>query len=211
MTTLRVQTKIAGVLADVTSVTLSDAVTGATYGIRRTDTGAVVVAAGTALTRVSAGVYEYEYADSPGVPYEWRFAAVYGGETYIGGGSWTAHVTPATATLTLSDQDECLVEDVDVFLAEYGEAVTVHPVGGADRSVTGIVARAREGMQEQPRGPVGPVSLTLPNSATTGISGAEWSNRFEVTVPRYRGGVTVRMRTVRPLQQDAAMITWELG
>jgi hypothetical protein len=211
MTTLRVQITIGGVLADVAGVTLSDAVSGAIYGVRRTDTGAVVVAAGTAMTRVSAGVYEYEYSDSPGVPYDWRFAAVYGGETYIGGGTWTADVTPAAAVLELSEFDECLVADIEVYLSDYGEAVMVHPVGGEDRAVMGVITRFQAEIKDQPRGPLNPVAVSLPNSATMGISGAEWNNRFEVTVPRYRGGPTVRMLTRRALAQDAAMITWELG
>jgi hypothetical protein len=211
MTTLRVQTRIAGVLANVSGVTLADAVTGPVYGVRRTDTGAVVVTAGTAMVNVSTGVYEYDFTDAPGVPYEWRFAAVYGTAAHIGGGSWTAHVTPATAVLDLSEFDAVLVADVEVYLSEYGEAVTVHPVGGADRAVTGVITRSRPEMNDQPRGPLNPVAVSLPNSATTGISGAEWNNRFEVTVPRYRGGPTMRIRTVRAIAQDAAMITWELG
>jgi hypothetical protein len=211
MTTLRLQTTIAGVLANITSVVFGNAVTGATYGVRRTDTGVVVVAAGVAIPNISAGLYEYEYTDTPGVPYEWRFVAVYGGEKFIGGGAWTADVTPATATLTLSDFDEVLVDDVAVYLADYGEAVTVHPVGGADRPVTGVITRSKLEMKDQPRGPAAPLAVSLPNSATTGISGAEWHSRFEVTVPRYRGGPTVRMRITRALAQDAGMITWELA
>jgi len=208
MTTLRVQTKIAGVLADVTSVTLANAATGATWGVRRTDTGAVVVAAGTAVPRMSTGVYEYEYTDTPGVPYEYRMAVVYGGEKFIGGGSWTANVTPATATLDLSEFDEVLMGNLDVEEDEFGEPVTVHPVGGADRVCTAIVTRDPPVMKENPREEYFPVLVSLRNSATLGISAAEWSNRFEITLPRHRGAAAVRMRTVKAVKQDAARITW---
>jgi hypothetical protein len=51
MALLRFTTKIAGVLADVTSVVLSDP-TG-TYGIKRNDTGATVIAANTAMSKTA--------------------------------------------------------------------------------------------------------------------------------------------------------------
>jgi len=211
MKTLRVQTKIAGALANVTSVTLANAVSAATYGVRRTDTGAAVVAAGTAMTRVATGVYEYDFDDVEGLSYEWRFRAVYGGESFIGGGTWTATVTPPAPTLELSDHDAVLVQDVDFYLAEYGEQVTVYPPAAASRTATGIILRSAAKMDANPRAQTNPLGVQLPNSSTTGISGAEWNNRFEVDVPRYRGGETVRMRTLRASHQDAAFITWELA
>lgn len=208
MTTLRVHTKIAGVLANITSVVFGNAVTGATYGVRRTDSGVVTVAAGVAIPNVSAGVYEYEYADTPGVPYEWRFVAVYGGEKFIGGGSWTANVTPATATLDLSEFDEVLLDNLDAEEDEFGESVTVHPVGGADRVCVAIVTRDPPAMKDRPREEYFPVLVSVRNSATLGISAAEGSNRFEISLPRHRGSAAVRMRTVQAVKQDAARITW---
>jgi hypothetical protein len=213
MTTLRLTTKIGGALADLTSVALSDKPAGGspTYGIRRTDTGAVVVAAGTPVPNVDTGLYEYEFAAADGVPYEYRMAAVYGGETFITGGSWTERLMPPPATLELSEQDECLLDDVDFFLLEYGEDVIVYPPAGDSRSVTGIVVRSPAGIEKEPRGQATPIALQLPNDAATGISGSEWNNRFEVDVPRYRGGPNVRVRTLKAIHQDAAFITWEVG
>jgi hypothetical protein len=208
MTTLRVQTKIAGVLANVTSVTLADAALAPTYGIRRTDTGVVVVAAGTPMPNVTPGVYEYEYADTSGVPYQWRFAVVYGGQTHIGGGSWTATITPAAAVLTLTAFDEILLANLDQEDAAFGEAVTVHPVGGADRSCTAIVTRDPPVSTDNPRETYYPVLVSLRNDAVLGISGAEWSNRFEITIARHRGSAPGRVRTVKAVKQDAARITW---
>ena len=106
--------------------------------------------------------------------------------------------------------DDILISNVGVELAMFGEPVIVYPPGGAARSVTGIVARKATAVQSDPRQQMAVLTVQLPNSATTGISGAEWSNRFELGVPRYAGGPAVRMRTVRALQQDAAMITWEV-
>jgi hypothetical protein len=68
-------------LADVTSVVLSDP-TG-TYGVKRNDTDAVVVADGTAMTKVSTGVYRYTFAEPEiGLTYTAQIEWVYGGETY---------------------------------------------------------------------------------------------------------------------------------
>lgn len=53
--------RIGGVLTNVASAVLSDP-TG-TYGIKRNDTGAVVVADGTALTNTAVGVYQHTFAD----------------------------------------------------------------------------------------------------------------------------------------------------
>jgi len=111
----------------------------------------------------------------------------------------------------MGSHDDILMADVDIFLAEFGEPVIVYPTTGASRSVTGIVVRGPAKMESNPRTQVNPVSLQLPNDAVTGISGAEFNNRFEVDVPRYRGGPAVRMRIVKASSQDAAMITWELG
>lgn len=81
MATLKFETKIEGVLADVTSVVLSDP-TG-TYGIKRNDTGATVVAAGTAFTKTATGTYEYEFTEpEAGIRYGYYVKWVYGGATY---------------------------------------------------------------------------------------------------------------------------------
>jgi hypothetical protein len=54
-----------------------------TFGVKRTDTNAVVVADSTALTNVSTGVYRYTFTDpAPGLTYNYYVEWVYGGETY---------------------------------------------------------------------------------------------------------------------------------
>ncbi len=69
--------RLGGVLTDLTTFTL---------GVTRNDTGAVVVASGTALTHDSTGVYSYEITEpAAGLEYTITFTSAYGGTTE----SWT--------------------------------------------------------------------------------------------------------------------------
>jgi hypothetical protein len=69
------------VLTDVTSAVLSDPTN--TFGVRRTDTNAVIVADSTALTNTGTGLYSYTFTEpAPGLTYEYWMEFVYGGETY---------------------------------------------------------------------------------------------------------------------------------
>ena len=72
--------KVDGVPTNVTSARLSDP-TG-TFGVKRNDTDAVVVADGTVMTLVSTGTYQYEFSDSPGVAYTAYLEFVYQGARY---------------------------------------------------------------------------------------------------------------------------------
>jgi len=69
------------VLTDVTAIVLSDP-TG-TFGVKRNDTGVAVVADGTAMTKISTGVYSHTF-DEPaaGLSYTYWVEWQYGGETY---------------------------------------------------------------------------------------------------------------------------------
>lgn len=71
---------VGGVLTDVTTAKLSDP-TG-TFGVKRNDTDAVVVADNTAMTKASTGTYEYSFNDVEGVTYTACVEIVYGGSTY---------------------------------------------------------------------------------------------------------------------------------
>lgn len=71
--------KVGGTLTSATSAKLSDP-TG-TYGIKRTDTDATVVADDTALTESSTGVYEYTFSATVNIPYKAYFEFVYDGDT----------------------------------------------------------------------------------------------------------------------------------
>lgn len=79
-TTIRARFKPGGVLADADAVVLSDAA--ATFGVKRRDTGALVVAANTAMVRQSLGVYAYTFTDpAPELEYEFYVAFTYGSQT----------------------------------------------------------------------------------------------------------------------------------
>jgi len=73
--------RVGGVLTNATSVLLSDA--GGTYGIKRNDTGAVVVADGTAMVNTAVGIYDYTFTDPAlDLTYTAWFELVYAGATY---------------------------------------------------------------------------------------------------------------------------------
>lgn len=72
--------RVEEVLTNVTSAKLSDP-TG-TFGIRRNDTLAVVVADGTNMTNSATGVYEYSFEDVQDVAYTAYVEFVYAGSTF---------------------------------------------------------------------------------------------------------------------------------
>ena len=69
-----------GVLTDVTSAVLSDPTD--TFGVRRNDTLATVVANNTAMVRQSTGIYQYSFASLDSVAYTSYVEYVYLGATY---------------------------------------------------------------------------------------------------------------------------------
>lgn len=77
--TITQQFKVGGVLVNASSAKLSDP-TG-TYGIRRNDTLATVVADGTNLTNTATGIYEYTFTALSGIAYTAYFEFVYNGDT----------------------------------------------------------------------------------------------------------------------------------
>src|SRR5688500_6898523 len=72
--------RVEGVVTNVTSAKLSDP-TG-TYGVKRNDTDAVVVADGTNMTNSATGVYEYSFEDVQDVAYTAYVEFVYAGSTF---------------------------------------------------------------------------------------------------------------------------------
>jgi len=101
MSTITKTIRIDGVLTDPTSVKLSDA--DEAYGVKRNDTGAAVVADGTAMTNLSTGVYSYTFTDpADDLTYTYSLEVVYSGETY-----WIADTfsgpTSTTEPITLTE------------------------------------------------------------------------------------------------------------
>jgi len=72
--------RVEGVLTNVTTAKLSDP-TG-TYGVKRNDTDAVVVADGTSMTTSATGIYEYSFTDIVDIAYTAYVEFVYEGTTY---------------------------------------------------------------------------------------------------------------------------------
>jgi hypothetical protein len=74
--------KVDGTATDVTGTPLLSSPDG-TFGVKRNDTAAIVVADGTALVRSSAGVYSYTFTEpAAGLAYTAYIEWIYGGETY---------------------------------------------------------------------------------------------------------------------------------
>lgn len=85
-TTIRRRFKIGGILSNADSAVLSDP--NGEYGVRRRDTGEVVVPAGTPMSNPSAGVYTYTFTDPASrLEYEFYVRFTDGGEEHYIQGS----------------------------------------------------------------------------------------------------------------------------
>jgi hypothetical protein len=117
--------KINEVFTDADSAVLADP-TG-TFGVKRTDTGAILVAAGVAIPRVSAGLYRYTLTGQPGgVPLEWWPVLAWRGRPYTNKRNTTTPVDmPASYYGALQD-----VYDVS-------STTNVNRFSNADRKATG--------------------------------------------------------------------------
>ncbi len=133
MSVIRRRFKVDGVLTDMTSVKLSSE--DGTYGVKRNDTGAVVVADGTAMTHVSTGIYDYTFTDpADDLTYTYSVEWVYGGETYwfeatLAGPVSTGIITVAEAQtrLRITGSDDMLahliISATDLFEAKAGRSI----------------------------------------------------------------------------------------
>jgi hypothetical protein len=114
--------EVEGVPTDPDAIpTLSNSA--ATIGIKRNDTGVSVVAAGTALTKVSTGVYSYTF-DEPavGLTYTAYIRIVYLSAVYIFEVTITG--TPATAANTVITDDD-IYADLGITIPTAAEAAVV--------------------------------------------------------------------------------------
>lgn len=101
-TTIKWSFKLGGVLTDADSVVLQDPDN--TYGVKRTDTGEAVVAAGTAMTRDSVGVYSYEITDPARfLTYNYWILVTHGSDTYHVEGQIKADTEGISCGPTLAD------------------------------------------------------------------------------------------------------------
>lgn len=111
-------------LTNATAATLADAA--GTYGIKRNDTNAVVVASGTALTNIGTGQYSHTFTD-PGVAMTAWVKWVYGGNTYYEEMDLAASTDTTALTLTY----DLLRREIGRFLG-YGRDPTAW-TGGSDQ------------------------------------------------------------------------------
>lgn len=93
--------KIDGVATDATTAKLSDP-TG-TFGIKRNDTDAVVVADGTNMTKTATGTYEYTFDEVIGVTYTAYVEFVYSGQTYYIEIEFSASLTTGAVASNYTD------------------------------------------------------------------------------------------------------------
>ncbi len=94
--TIRKTWNVNGVPTNPDSIVLCDP-TG-TFGIQRDDTGATIVAAGTAMTQIATGVFEYTLAVDGGTTFTVWVQIVYGGQTYRFEITAVPEVAPAATT-----------------------------------------------------------------------------------------------------------------
>jgi hypothetical protein len=79
--TIRKTWTVDGMPTDPTSIVLRDPTN--TFGVKRNDTSAIIVPAGTAMTHVATGVFEYTAANvDNGTTYTAWIEIVYAGDTY---------------------------------------------------------------------------------------------------------------------------------
>jgi hypothetical protein len=136
--TIRKTWTVDGTPTDPTSVVLRDPAN--TYGIRRDDTHAVIVAAGTAMTHVATGVFEYTVPSvDGGTTYTAWIEVVYAGETY----RFEVTAVPGVDTATITYPDG-LKTILDQLVSLYAQ-ITLSPK--PSYNVEGNLYRWREYQQ----------------------------------------------------------------
>lgn len=105
-TTLQFTFTVDGAPADASAVVLRDPTSA--YGVKRTDTSAVVVAAGTAMTHAGTGQYSYTFTDpAPDLVYNYWVEVTYDGATYrFERNRSAAPAGPLPVYLSADDADE---------------------------------------------------------------------------------------------------------
>ena len=95
ITPIRFTLVVNGSLMDATSVIFSDQA--GLLGVQRTDSGATIVSAGTALTRIGLGTYEYDLTDpAPGLLYNYFIQWVFQGSKF-----WVEQTIPGSLATPL--------------------------------------------------------------------------------------------------------------
>jgi hypothetical protein len=203
-TTITAYHYVDGVLTDATSAILSDS-TG-TWGVRRTDypDGDPVVLDGTAMTRISTGVYQYSFEDPAyDLTYEYSIEFLYSGittrfsETIDGTPSGTAaagsilELVQASADIATNDAAHVanLIEVAQRLVAAYC-GLPVFPSlsqgysmgrAGAETNLSGL---AHNGFSVSVGGSLYETAeLTLANCTTGALTAAEMQTQIRAIAP----------------------------
>jgi hypothetical protein len=131
--TIRREFEVGGVLTNVTTAKLSD--DSATFGIKRNDTDAVVVADGTNMTNAATGVYTYTFTAVDGVAYTASVEFVYNGDTF-----WDEFIIPATSSTA------AMVCSYDSLLERVGHELFGIRSGFTDDQTTDILQCIQDGL-----------------------------------------------------------------
>lgn len=107
--------------------------------------------------------------------------------------------------------DEILVEGATLQLSEFGEEVFYRPAAGGTRAITAIVIRQPPVLADRPRAETTPLRVQTRNDATVGITTSEWTHRDTLSVRPHLGGALKELRIIRPVGEDAGLVTWEVG
>ena len=127
-----------GVLTNVTTAKLSDS-TG-TYGVKRNDTDAVVVADGTSMTNTSTGVYQYSFTDVDDVAYTAYIEIVYDGATYY----FEVDIAARSATDVSLTED---TNDYDLVKTEIARLIGTPELNWDDNTSADVESAIRKGIE----------------------------------------------------------------
>lgn len=108
--TINFEFRVDSTLTDPTSVTLADPAD--TFGVKRNDTDAVVVADDTAMTKQSTGIYQHSFTEPAlGLTYTAYIKVVYDGATYSFERQLTGSPSPSGG-ITLKEAEDTLLDSV---------------------------------------------------------------------------------------------------
>lgn len=168
--------RVEGVLTNVTSAKLSDP-TG-TYGVKRNDTDAVVVADGTDMTNSATGIYEYSFTDVQDVAYTAYVEIVYAGATYY----FEVDLPARTAVDGMTVNYSSLLEDVGHFLFGLRTGFTADQTDDIEMCLTRGLRRvytAHNWSFFRPKKYITTVAGTYSYALPTGYEGIETEMHYE--------------------------------
>jgi len=180
--------EVDNVLTNVTSIVMSDP-TG-TFGVRRTDNSATVVADGTAMTNLATGIYNHRFTEpAQGLTYNYWEEIVYAGATYY----FEKNIVGGT------DVSSSKTSAVQRLLTLCGVRASASNTGNSRMAIFAEDYIDREDIEVQTEGWPENTEEKMVIARDTGdntISTDEFGTDVLAIFPR-RGGISSRMRIVR--------------